>query len=109
MRALTRRRVEAFALRQNVDTVTPALIDDKYAEWAAGSAKQKMNLAWTDSALARFDRIPGFVRGMVILEVERCAREMGEETVTEDVIDRATGVWEKFRAFHSQANPGLYK
>jgi nucleotide-binding universal stress UspA family protein len=109
IRTMTRQRIEVFARRQGARTITPALVDEKYAEWAAGSAKQKMNLKWRKTALARIDRIPEFVRGMVILEVEHCARKMGKDTVTEDVIDKANGIWEKSGAFHLDANPNLYK
>jgi nucleotide-binding universal stress UspA family protein len=109
MRALTRRRIESFARGQNVDAITPALIDDKYAQWAAGSAKQKMSMAWTDTAKARIDRIPDFVRGMVILELERSARESGADKVTDAVLEGASGVWGKLQAFHSDGKPGFYE
>jgi len=40
---------------------------------------------------------------MVILEVEHCAKEMGENTVTEAVVDKASRVfWE--RGFHSESH-----
>ena len=109
MRTLSRQRIEAFARRKNVRTITPELIRDKYAEWGAGSARQKMTLEWADSARKRIGRIPEFVRGMVILEVERCVREMGKDSVTDEMIDRVSGIWEKTGAFHSDANPDLYK
>jgi hypothetical protein len=109
MRSLTRQRIEAFTHRHGADTVTPELIDSKYADWAAGSARQGMTLEWTDSARARMGRIPDFVRGMVVLEIERCAGEAGRAIVTDEDVDRATGAWDKSGAFHSQANPDLYE
>jgi hypothetical protein len=108
VRAMTRQRIEAFARRHNVNTITPALVDEKYTEWAAGSAKRQMTLPWEETARGRIMRIPGFVRGMVIVEVERCARGMGKDTVTGEVIERAYGTWEKAGAFHSEADPHLY-
>ncbi|MFQ5783380.1 MAG: universal stress protein [Alphaproteobacteria bacterium] len=108
LRTMTRQRVEVFAQRCNVTTITPAVVEEKYAEWAAGAAKRSMTLKWEDTARGRIDRIPGFVRGMVILEVERCARDMGKDTVTGEVIDRATDIWERSGTFHSDANPQLY-
>jgi nucleotide-binding universal stress UspA family protein len=107
MRRLTRQRIEAFARAQNSDIITPALIEDKYAQWAAGSAQQKMTMAWTDSASARIDRIPDFVRGMVVLEVERRARATGANEVTDQVLEGASNVWEKFQAFHSSGDQDL--
>ena len=109
MRAMARQRIEAFARHHNVRTITPALVDEKYTEWAAGSAKRQMTLPWEETARDRIMRIPGFVRGMVILEVERCAREMGKDTVTGEVIERAYGTWEKAGAFHSEKTPDFYK
>lgn len=108
LRKLTRWRVEVYARRHNIGTITPALLEEKYAEWAAGSAKQKITLAWQAAARERIDRIPDFVRGMVILEVERCARDLGKDTVTSDVVEKAIGAWEMSGAFHSRMKPGLY-
>ena len=109
MRAMTHQRVEEFARRRDVKTITSELIDEKYAEWGAGSDRQGMSLRWDAKARARIDRIPDFVRGMVILEVERCAREMGKDSVTEEVVDRALGSWESIGRFHSKNEPALYK
>ena len=109
MRDMTRQRVEAFARRNGVETITPDLIERKYAEWGKGSAKQKQRLEWDDAATERIARIPDFVRGMVMLEIERCAREAGSNVVTEEVIDAASGSWEKLGAFHSGNTPEQYK
>lgn len=108
LRTLTRWRVEIYARRHNVGTITPALLEEKYAEWGEGSAKQKMTLAWQAEARERIGRIPDFVRGMVILEVERCARDLGKDTVTRDVVEKAISAWEMSGAFHSRMKPGLY-
>ena len=109
MRDMTRQRVETFAERNGVTEITPQLIEEKYAEWGAGSAKQKRKLPWDEAALARIERIPDFVRGMVSLEIERCAREMGSTTVTEAAVDKASAMWGKAGAFHSDMKPNLYK
>ena len=55
------------------------------------------------------NRIPGFVRGMVIIEVERCAGEMGLDIVTDAVIDQATSAWRESGLFHSANSPNLYQ
>ena len=109
MREMTRQRIETFARRHGVTTITPALVREKYAEWARGSAKQETSLDWDEAALERINRIPGFVRGMVIMEVERCAKEIGYGSVTDNVIDRATGAWQESGMFHSGASPDLYE
>jgi hypothetical protein len=40
---------------------------------------------------------------MVILEVERCAKEMGENTVTDAVVDKACSKFGQ-RGFHSESH-----
>jgi nucleotide-binding universal stress UspA family protein len=108
MRSLTRQRVEAFARRKGVKTVTLELLEEKYAEWGAGSEKQRLELPWDDAAWGRVQRIPGFVRGMVIKEMERCAQELGMDTVTTEVLAKARDTWSSKGTFHSDANPGQY-
>ena len=109
VREMTRQRVEVYASRHDARVITAALVEEKYADWSQGSARRKMTLDWEDKALARINRIPEFVRPMVIHEVERCARMMGLDRVIEAAIDQATGVWEESGAFHSEADPELYK
>ena len=109
IRDLTRERVAAFAKRKGVDRITPELIDEKYSEWASGSSKQRMELEWDPAAAERIQRVPDFVRGMVIKEVERCAHVNGMDTVTADVITKALESWERLSEFHSEKRPDLYK
>ncbi len=109
MRDLTRQRIEAFAKRNEVTEITPQLIAEKYREWGDGSEKLQRQLHWSDDALQRIERIPDFVRGMVVKEVERCALEQGIDTVTSASLSKAMGRWEDMGAFHSESNPDLYK
>ncbi|MBT3917451.1 MAG: universal stress protein [Rhodospirillaceae bacterium] len=109
MREMTRQRVEVYAEKHEIETITEALVEEKYAEWAKGSAKQKRQMAWDEDALARVQRIPDFVRGMVELEIERCARELELDRVTTAAVDMASEAWEGMGDFHSDANPDLYK
>jgi len=109
MRDLTRQRVETFAKRNAVTIITPELIDQKYAEWNEGSQKQHMQLAWDAETRMRIEKIPGFVRGMVIKEVERCAKEMHATSVTVAIMNKAMSSWAGMGAFHSESHPDLYK
>ncbi|VAW99500.1 hypothetical protein MNBD_GAMMA21-1951 [hydrothermal vent metagenome] len=108
MRDLTRQRVETFAKRNAVTTITPELIEQKYADWNEGSQHHHMQMSWTDDAVARTQKIPDFVRGMVIKEVERCATKMDSKQVTVEVLEKAIGSWAGMGAFHSEKNPDLY-
>jgi len=109
MRDMTRRRVEAFARRTGVSRIDNELIDAKYAHWGEGSAMQHAGMEWEKDALARVERIPDFVRGMVIKEIERCAREIGSEVVGQAALDRASHAWEVGGTFHSDMFPDQYK
>ncbi len=109
MREMTRQRVETFARQSGVSMITLALVEEKYASWAEGSAKRKSSLPRTPDAAARIERIPEFIRPMVVQEIERCAREMGLDTVTGAAIDKAGESWEGMGAFHSENVPGQYK
>jgi len=109
MRDLTCQRIESFARRQGASLVDNKLIDAKYAEWGEGSVMQHKELEWEKEAWARIQRIPDFVRGMVIKEVERCARETGANSVDLTALEKASGAWEKGGSFHSEAHPDQYK
>ncbi len=109
MRDMTRQRVETMARSEGADTVTLDLVQEKYAGWGEGSAKRRSEMEWAPDASARIERIPDFIRGMVVLEIERCARDMGLETVTGAAIDKASESWEGIGGFHSEGAPDQYK
>jgi len=109
IRDLTCQRIESFARRQGASLVDNKLIDTKYAEWGEGSSRQHKELEWEKEAWARIQRIPDFVRGMVIKEVERCARETGVNSVDLTALEKASNTWEKGGSFHSEAHPDQYK
>jgi hypothetical protein len=108
LRELTRQRVELFARRRQVNRITLDIVEAKYAEWAAGSAKQKRSLPWDSAALERVRRIPDMVRGMAVREIERCARELGHDRVTAEAIEKARCSWARNCSFHSEIHPGQY-
>ncbi len=109
MREMTKNRVETFARKTDAGTVTLALVEEKYAEWAEGSAKRQSSMEWDAEAAARIERIPDFIRPMVVLEIERCARDMGLDAVTGAAIDKAGETWEGMGTFHSDDAPDQYK
>jgi nucleotide-binding universal stress UspA family protein len=108
MRQLTKQRIESFADRKGVNRIDNALIDAKYAEWGEGSTGQAMEMEWEDAALERIERIPDFVRGMVVKEVERCAQERGDQRVGLEALNKASSTWEMGGTFHSESNPDQY-
>ncbi|MBQ63007.1 MAG: universal stress protein UspA [Gammaproteobacteria bacterium] len=102
MRKMTSNQVETFALSQNYDTITPAVIDEKYGQWGEGSESQEQKLKWELEAIERLERIPAFVRGMVMKEVENHAESLGVEQVTVEIMQEASGSWQDSMKFHSK-------
>ncbi|MFN2569568.1 MAG: PCP reductase family protein [Candidatus Dormibacteria bacterium] len=108
-RELTRWRVEWTAHKLGLgDTITEAVMDVKYEMWGAVShaieERRGEGLPWTDSARARFDAIPEFVRGQVLEAVEGNARTLGAPKIDDLVIDRVIERWIATGDFHE----GLY-
>ena len=46
------------------------------------------DVRWTDGALKRMERAPGFLRGMVRRLAEKKARELGYTEITEQTLDQ---------------------
>jgi len=80
--------------------ISSELVEEKYSEWAASSEKPSTTMNWEETARERIQRIPNFVRGMVILELERRAIEMGENSVTNAVVEEVSSLWKKSGDFH---------
>ena len=109
MREMTKQRVETFARKNGVEVIDLNLVEEKYTEWGEGSAKRQSEMDWEEDASVRIERIPEFIRPMVVMEIERCAREMGLEIVTGAAIDKASESWEGIGGFHSEDTPDQYK
>jgi hypothetical protein len=108
MRDMTRKRVETFARKRGLAIVTVELMTEKYQQWSEGSSQQAMTMNWSAAALAKIERIPDFVRGMVIREVERCAQQQAAEEITLDLISEASDGWASTGSFHFNTNPEPY-
>lgn len=100
MRELTRQRVERLAQQRGLTMVTPEVIEDKYQEWAKGSARAPSEMTWADDALERMARVPPFVRGMVIKATEAYAQRQGLTEITSVVVEEAKAFWEETGRFH---------
>lgn len=105
MRNLTRQRVEKFVRSKGGALVTLELMNEKYAAWGKGSEVQHQSLVWDEAAQDRLKKIPPFVRGMIMKEIENCARELGAAEVTPEIMEKASAFWAEHRSFHSAQNP----
>lgn len=52
-----------------------------------GTPHEEPEMAWTREARERIDRVPSFVRGVVMRRVEEYARRRGERTITVEILD----------------------
>jgi nucleotide-binding universal stress UspA family protein len=100
MRDLTRQRVEKHARRLGQSTVTHDVVEDKYREWARGSARAASGMAWSEEALRVVERIPEFVRGMVVKTIEADARGQGITEISREIVDEAGREWKETGRFH---------
>jgi hypothetical protein len=80
--------------------VTEELIEDKYQQWAVGSSRATSEMVWTEEAVARMERIPDVVRGMVVRAIEAYAQQRGLTEITPEVVDEAKAFWENTGRFH---------
>ena len=108
-RELTRWRVEWTAHKFDLGTtITPHEMDVKYELWGRVShaiqERERDGLAWSDSALERFSRVPEFVRGQVLEAIEGNARTLGATEVDDSVVDLVIERWITTGDFHE----GMY-
>jgi hypothetical protein len=75
-------------------------LDDKYRQWSGGSAQATSKLPWDEQARLRVERIPQFVRGMVIQAIETYAHDKGLAEITADTVEEVKGSWGATGRFH---------
>lgn len=101
MRDMTKWRIEKMARDKGLSAVTLDVMQEKYDYWEQGSAKVQKRFPWTKEAEEKVERIPPFVRGMVIKEIESLAEKKGLKEVTVDLIADAKDLWKETMEFHS--------
>lgn len=93
IREMTRWRIEVDARKKGLREINPSIIDAKYSEWAQLSRNVERHHAWDAEAEGRIARIPSFVRGTVIKEIESYANEKGIGRITIEILDQVTERW----------------
>lgn len=102
MRDMTRWRIEKTARGKGLAVVTHDVLQEKYDYWADGSAKVERRFSWTKEAEEKIERIPPFVRGMVIKEIEALAEKRGLKEVVPELLSEAKEMWGASMEFHSE-------
>jgi nucleotide-binding universal stress UspA family protein/rubredoxin len=100
MRAMTQWRVEKWARSHGQTEVDFSVMGDKYSSWGEGSEKLTTTMPWSEAALARANRIPGFIRGVVMKEIEKKAKAEGLTSITPAEMEGAMQAWQKSGSFH---------
>ncbi|MFQ5683692.1 MAG: universal stress protein [Candidatus Binatia bacterium] len=101
MRDMTRWRVEEFAHAKGCRVITPEIVRKKYENWGEGSAKVVSQIPWAEEAKEQVEKIPPFVRGMVMKEVEQHAKKLGLNQITPEVIASVKRKWGETFDFHT--------
>jgi hypothetical protein len=97
---MTRWRVEKWARSHGQGEIDFSVMGDKYASWSEGSGKQQTTMPWSAAALERAERIPAFIRGIVMKEIERRSRDQGRETIDVTDMQGAMQAWQESGNFH---------
>ncbi len=100
MREMTRLRVEKWARAHGQVNVDFSVMGDKYESWGDGSAKQVVTMPWSEEAMARAMKIPSFIRGIVMKEIEKRAKSLGQTQIEGDNLADAMNYWQQSGNFH---------
>ncbi len=104
MREMTKNRIEQWARKFNKPRVTLEVVEAKYASWGEGSKGLVSQMNWSDDARERIGRVPDFIRPMVQLEVERQARERGQNLIDGAMLDYIMEQWGTNQRFHRKSS-----
>lgn len=106
-RELARWRVEWTAAKKNLgNVITPDKLEIKFDLWGEVSEAIQVKpdggktMPWVPDAERRMEKIPDFVKGMVIQAVEGNARAWGYAEVNGEVLDRVIEKWVNTGDFH---------
>lgn len=100
MRTMTKCRIEQWARRHSHSRVTIEVVEAKYDSWKEGSSSLKQELDWREDARGRIDRVPEFIRPMVIREIENAVKAAGKIHVDNEALDSIIARWDNFGSIH---------
>lgn len=100
-------RVEWTAQKKGLgNVITPDIMDVKFDMWGEVSEaiqtkeNQGKTMAWTQEAESRVEKVPSYIKGMVIQAVEGNARAWRKPEVDGAVLDQVIEKWVKTGDFH---------
>jgi nucleotide-binding universal stress UspA family protein/rubrerythrin len=100
MRSMTKCRIERWARKHSQSRVTIEVVEAKYDSWKEGSSSLQQELSWREDARNRIDKVPEFIRPMVIREIENVVKATGKTQVDKEALDTIITGWGDLGSFH---------
>lgn len=101
MRQTTKCRVEHWARKCGAERVTVDVVEGKYKNWEQGTSRSPSELEWSAGARSRVEKIPQFIRPVVVKEIEQKVKDIGGNFVDDETIDAVIRGWSKdMDSFH---------
>ncbi|WP_260292649.1 universal stress protein [Sedimenticola hydrogenitrophicus] len=91
---------ESIARHNGVRVIDAAFISQVLETIKNGSESAGTSMAWSAEAEQRLSRVPDFVRGMLVREIEDWAGRQGKTTIDREAVDVVRAQWQERGAFH---------
>ncbi|MCU7884908.1 MAG: universal stress protein [Candidatus Thiodiazotropha sp. (ex Lucinoma annulata)] len=99
-RDMTINAAESMARHNGVKMVDEAFLSQVLDTIKNGSAVVETAMQWSDEARLRLQKVPDFVRGMLIREIEGWAAREGKSSIELDALDAVKAAWQQRGVFH---------
>ncbi|MCU7893042.1 MAG: PCP reductase family protein [Candidatus Thiodiazotropha sp. (ex Ustalcina ferruginea)] len=96
-RDMTINAAESMARHNGIKTVDEAFLSQVLDTIKNGSAVVETAMQWSDEARLRLQKVPDFVRGMLIREIEGWAAREGKSSIE---LDAVKAEWQQRGVFH---------
>ena len=99
-REMTEKAVTSIARQQQLPKIDSDFVEEVLKTFKAGSEKITTEMAWDEGALARLDKVPDSIRGMLIREMESWARREKCSRIDNAVVNAVKKIWMQKGYFH---------
>lgn len=103
-RDMTRQAIVAIAARRGAREITADLVDQVLDTFRSGSDEVTESMPWDDDAREGLSRAPDRVRGALIREVERWARQRDLPRIDLATVSEVKEIWRNTGLFHLDAH-----
>ncbi|MES9923816.1 MAG: universal stress protein [Candidatus Thiodiazotropha endolucinida] len=103
-RDMTVSAADSIARHQGVETVDDRFLSQVLDTIKNGSAAIETSLPWSEEATLRLQKVPDFVRGMLVREIEGWVDREGGSSVELEAVDAVKAQWRQRGVFHLDPN-----